>query len=413
MNANRRAFLYGAAAAGALPAFGAFAQSGPIRLGALLPLSGTSELIGRAIRIGTEIARDQINQAGGIDGRQLEIVYRDDKGDPSQSAAAAREHASSGVNLMLGTPLTACALAVMAIMPSLNGVLLNTGSATDQLTHESFNRHYFRVSDNNYMRCRATAKLTAERYPDAKKWSAVIVDLTVGHQAWAVFADGLKTFYKQAGKEIEIIDPILVKYGSPDYKTQIFRLLSQNVDGVFTTLLGSDAVTFFDQSKTLGLSDKVKVFIDNTTEIDLAKALKQRLPPHLWGISHWYYGAHKGNPVNDAFILEAQKRIGDPYPSSLSGVGHTSVLAYAEAIKAAKSTDTPAVINALEQIKINTVRGPYSYRKEDHQAIGQVHVIQLAPANNAQGWEVKDVATVPGADAVEPATPGVALKLGS
>lgn len=153
----------------------------------------------------------------------------------------------------------------------------------------------------------------------------MIVDLTVGHQAWAVFADWLITFYKQAGKEVEIIDPILVKYGSPDYKTQIFRLISLNVDGVFTTLLGSDAVTFFEQSKTLGLSDKVT---SSSTEIDLAKPGNSACRPISGGSVTGIRCAHKGNPASHAFLAEAQARLGDPYPSSLSGLGRTAVNAY-------------------------------------------------------------------------------------
>jgi branched-chain amino acid transport system substrate-binding protein len=152
----KRTFLKGLGAATGAAALGAYvparAQGEPVRMAFIGPLSGAQQLVGTPMKIGAEVARDQINRAGGIDGRKVELVFHDDKGDPTQSVAAARELVGRGINLILGAPLTATAMAVTGIMPSLNGVYIATGTGDERLTHELFNRHFFTALENTYTR---------------------------------------------------------------------------------------------------------------------------------------------------------------------------------------------------------------------------------------------------------------------
>src|SRR5215217_7079238 len=104
---TRRQITKSLAVFGAAGAFGslarpASAQSGPIRLGLISPLSGSQEVIGRYQLAGATIAVNQINAAGGVLGRKIELVTRDDKAAPAAGVAAAKDLAGSGVNLMFG-----------------------------------------------------------------------------------------------------------------------------------------------------------------------------------------------------------------------------------------------------------------------------------------------------------------------
>ena len=90
MDLTRRGLLGGIAASAALAGSGAsFAQgsNGPIRLGCVAPLSGAQEILGAPMRLGAEIAAKQINKAGGVLGRQIEIVARDDKASGAEAVA--------------------------------------------------------------------------------------------------------------------------------------------------------------------------------------------------------------------------------------------------------------------------------------------------------------------------------------
>ncbi|PXW65170.1 amino acid/amide ABC transporter substrate-binding protein (HAAT family) [Chelatococcus asaccharovorans] len=412
MQVNRRQALIGAAAAvGVTTLAGGRARAAePIRIGAILPLSGTAELVGNKQKLGIEIARDQINAAGGVLGRPLEIVFRDDKGDPNVTVAAARELTSSGVNLIIGASLSALNIALIGVIQSLNGVMMTPSSPLDPLTHELFNRNFFRLADNNFMRCRGLARVMAERFPDVTVWGGLISDFSVGHDSWKEFTAGLREFYpRYAKRDVTILDVTTAKFGTTDYKTQIFRVLQSPAQGVLNVTIGADMITLWKQAKTLGLSDKLQVVADAGGELDLPVILGKDMPKQLWSNLHWFFGNPNGNAVNKALVAEIEKRTGDKNPSSLIGPAHGAVLAYAAAITLANGTATPAIIEALEKVKVETAKGTIIFRPEDHQQIGPVNILGSVPTPT--GHQFKDYVEVPGAEIVEPATPGVPIKL--
>ena len=134
------------------------------------------------------------------------------------------------------------------------------------------------------------------------------------------------------------------------------------------------------------------------------------LPVQLWSNLHWYYGNKTSNKINDDLVKAVKAKFpDDQYPSSLIGPAHGAVLAYAAAIKAANSTATNDVIEALEKVSVDTAKGTIRFRKEDHQQLGPVNILGSRPT--ATGWEVVGHVEIPGAEIVEPATPGAPLKL--
>lgn len=413
MKLSRRTLLAGAAATTGTAAFGrrGALAADPVRIGVLMPLSGTAELVGNRQKIGVEIARDQINAAGGILGRPLELVIRDDKGDPNQAVAIARELSSSGVNLVIGAALSAQNIAVIQIIQSLNLVQMTPSSPLDGLTHEYFNRNFFRLADNNYMRCRSLARVMAQRFPDVTTWGGFISDISVGHDSWTQFSSALKEFYPvYAKKDVVLTEVIAAKFGTTDYKTQIFRMMQTPAQGVFNLTYGADMITLWKQAKTLGLSDKIKVACDASGELDLPVILGKDGPLELWSNLHWYFGNPHANKVHQDLVKEVKRRTNnDPYPSSLIGPSHGAVLCYAAAIQAANSTETSAIIQALENVQVETAKGQVRFRKEDHQQIGPVNLAGAVPT--ADGFAFKASVEVPGAEIIEPPTPGVALKL--
>jgi branched-chain amino acid transport system substrate-binding protein len=407
---DRRSVIVGAAATGALLGARRARAADPIRIGAILPLSGTAEIVGTKQKLGIEIARDQVNAAGGVIGRPIEIVFRDDRGDPNQCVAAARDLTSSGANLIIGPSLSALCIAVTGVIQSLNGVIMTPSSPLDSLTHELYNRNFFRLADNNFMRCRALARVMAQRFPQVTQWGGVISDISVGHDSWKEFSQGAREFYPSlAHAEPTLLDVTTARFGTTDYRTQIFRIMQSPAQGVFNLTFGSDMISLWRQAKTLGLSDRLKVVADASGELDLAVILNKDMPQELWSNLHWYYGAEGANRVNDDLVREIRARTQDQYPSSLIGPAHGAVLSYAAAIRAANSTETNPVIAALENVSVETAKGTIRFRKEDHQQLGPVNVLGSAPT--ADSWRVVARVEVPGAEIAEPATPGVAIRL--
>ncbi|MBX3597703.1 MAG: ABC transporter substrate-binding protein [Rhizobiaceae bacterium] len=414
---SRRSFVKaGAAAAAAGLASTSFTtrawaqSSAPIRIGILLPLSGAQSTYSADCQLSAQIAVDQINAAGGIMGRTLEIVYKDDKANPNAAIAAGKELVGEGINLLIGGLNTPGALSLVGIMPESKSTLITIGSVADSLNHESFNRNFFRITDSAYSRAQAQARLVAEKHPDITNWGGILPDVEFGHALWRSFSAGLKKFYPELAKtEAQITDPVLFKWGAIDFKNQIASLVRQPVQGLYQSLTGEDFLTMLNQARPFGLADKVKVFMDLSGEILFAKTLKQNLPNNFWSGSHWYYESYQDIKAGRDLYTAYVERTGDKTPTGYVGPAHMAINAYAHAIQAAGNTETDAVITALENINFESAKGPLSFRKEDHQVVADINIIRLAPKDEEPGWKVEDHVKLPNAELLGEATPGKAI----
>lgn len=412
---SRRRLLKGLAAFGAVGTIGslarpAMAQSGPIRLGLIAPLSGSQEIIGRYQMAGATIAVKQINQAGGLMGRQVELVTRDSKASPADGVAAAKDMAGNGVNLMLGVLSSGVALAIAPTLAGDDAILMASAASANELTHEHFTRNFFRVSDHAYTRQRALAQLVQTANPDVTHWQMISPQTAISQSNWDSFVDGMTQFSNDAGKTLTIDDDIWTKYGATDYKNEIVQLMRGKAEGLYCGVYGGDAVTMFNQAAAYGLTDKFKVMVDPGSEFIIAQAMGKNTPDGLWSGFHWYYGAYRGHKINDDLYDAYVAETGDPDPAGYVGEAHAAVLAYAAAILKAGSTDTSAIIPALEGLEFDSCKGMRKFRKEDHQAITDLNFVQFGPDDSEKGWKVTDYRVIKDEGLSEPATPGEPIK---
>lgn len=392
-----------------MPAIGR-AQSAPYKLGMITELSGPSEMLGQGMLTGATIAVEDINAAGGVNGRKLELLVRDTKGRPETGTAGARELAGDGCNLMLGLANSAVALAISAILPQENAILITCAAHSLRLTHENFNRHYFRITDNPYMRQRAQAKLMAQEFPDVVAWGGLVPDHEYGRSTWDSFRHGLNTYYPEvAHKPAQISEPILCQYGGTDYRNYVASAMRDKAQGFLISLYGGDAVTLFQQAKPYGFFARKKPLVDCANEFMVARAMRADLP-ETWVGSHWYSGAFKGNPINDRLAARVLEKTGEKFADGFIAEGHSAVLAYAEALRKTGEPKTESVIAALEGLTFDSATGPRTIRAEDHQTIKPVIIYRVRGSAGADGIEVMDTRLVAGADVIEPPTPGAAVK---
>lgn len=417
MQVNRRNLIKwagaGAAVASSGPLMTGLAQaqdSGPIKLGFIASLTGAQAPLGQPMLMGAQIAVEQINQAGGVNGRKIELVVRDDKAKPADATVAARELAGNGVNLHLGVVSSAVALALTAMLEQEKTVLITCAAHSDKLTKENFNRHYFRVTDNPYMKLRFMARGIAERHGAVTSWSGLIPDHEYGRTTWNCFEEGLLQYYPELTRQQpKITAPLKTQYGATDYRNVIGAAMSLPAEGFLNAAYGGDAVTLYKQAGPYGFFKKAKVLVDSANEFVVAKAMKHDLPDH-WVGTHWYSGAFEDVPLSKAVFAEYKKRTGDGYALGWLGEGHAAVMAYAKAIQEAGTTDTQAVIKALESVKFDTVCGPRYFRKEDHQAVKPLIMYRLRGSKTASaGFEVVEYVKMPGEEFIDPPTPGKPL----
>lgn len=413
MRMNRREFMGGALGATALSGLPmpAIAQKGPVRIACITSLVGGYSQFGENHARGMQIAAETINKSGGINGRQIEIIVRDDGLKPDVAVATARELAASGVRIFGGGLSSGVALALSGVMGELDSVFLNAAAHGNNLTHEDFRPNYFRVTDYSAMRVGAGSHLMAQRYPDVRAWGAVAPDIEIGRSVMETASVRLKEAYRTLHKaEIDLKDTNWVKFGATDYRNEIARLLSQGIDGLVVGVGGADEATFLQQAGQLGLTRRLKAIYTSGSEFLPAMALKGRTPQNYWSGFHWYYGAYPDNPITKQLVDAYRAKGYGKHPDGFVGMAHTVVLAATEAMKNGAGDTAKELVPALAGLTFDSVKGPITLRKEDHQAICDVNYALIGPADNEDGWEVKDYARVDGAPFAGEPTPGVKLK---
>jgi len=388
-------------------------QSGPIKIGILQTLSGALAEIGRQHLLGAQIAVNELNESGGVGGRQLELVVRDDQFKTDVGVAAAYELAGMGVNMLLGEAISTILFATEPLFPQLKMVSISPSVSVIDATHGKFNRNFFRCAGNAHMQYFGQSiVMPKQAAPSAKRWGALVSDYVGARQVWDFISAGLKKYYPQYAKhDIELAEPVLVKVGTTDFHQAIARLLSQNLDALHVAATGSDGITFYKQAEQYGLFQKLKVISDTSLAVQVGPALKSKTPPHLWGACLWYYDGYKQLPMAQRFyknaIAKSNSSIIDPFCAQ----AHTGIMSFAAAIRSAKSTDTEAIISALETVTFDSVFGPLKYRQEDHQLLVDQGYLHLEPQPADPGYRVAGFVTISWQDVTEPAAPGVDYKL--
>jgi branched-chain amino acid transport system substrate-binding protein len=415
MRTTRRQFVGGALGATALSAFPmpSIAQSGPVRIGVITSLQGGYAAFGENHVRGANMAADAINAAGGIGGRQVEIVVRDDGLKPDIGIAAARELAADGVRIFTGGLVSGVVLALNGIMGELDSVFLSAAAHGNNLTHEDFRPNYFRVTDYSAMRVGAGSQVMAQRFPTAKVYGAIAPDAEIGRSVMEVVNYYLPKGYRELhNTDIEFRDTLWTKFGATDYRNEIAKLLSQGIDALVVGLGGADETTFLQQAGQLGLTQKIQGFFTSGSEFLGAIALKNRTPANYWSGFHWYYGAYPDNPIAQQVVETFRSKGFGKHPDGFVGMAHTGVTAVAAAMGKGAGTSSKELIAALEGLTFESVKGPITLRKEDHQAICDVNYALLGPASNEDGWEVVDFARIDGAQFAGAPTPGQPVKFG-
>jgi branched-chain amino acid transport system substrate-binding protein len=413
MKLNRREFVGGALGATALSAFPmpAIGQSGPIRIGIITSLAGGYAAFGENHVRGAQMAVDSINAAGGVNGRQLEIVVRDDGLKPDIAVAAARELAADGIRIFAGGLVSGAVLALNGIMGELDAVFVSAAAHGNNLTHQDFKPNYFRVTDYSAMRVGAGSALMAEKYPDAKVWGSIAPDAEIGRSVMEVCNFRLpQAFKKLHNADIQMTETVWVKFGATDYRNEIARLMSQGIDGLIVGVGGADETTFLQQAGQFGLTSQIKGFFTSGSEFLGAIAMKNRTPSNYWSGFHWYHGAYPDNPITKHVVDTFREKGFGKHPDGFVGMAHTALLAIEGGLKKGAGESGKELVPVMEGLTFDTVKGLITLRKEDHQAICDVNYAKLGPADNEDGWEVVDFARVDGTEFAGPATPGVALK---
>ena len=323
---------------------------------------------------GMELAVDEVNAGGGVLGRKLELVVRDDGGNPGDAVRVAEELiAREKVNVLMGTFASNVGLAVSNLAAQRKVLFVASEPLTDKIVWENGNRYTWRLRPSTYMQ---TAMLIPEAAKLKKKrWAIVYPNYEYGQSATASF----KKLLKQAQPDAEFVAEQAPALGKIDAGAVVQALAEAKPDAIFSSLFAADLQKFVREGNTRGLFRNVAVFNLLAGEPEYLDTLKDETPEGWWVTG--YPWSEINTPEHKAFRDAYQKRWKD-YPRQGSVVGYAAVHAVANALRAAKSADTEKLVEALKGLKMQTPFGPIEWRALDHQSTMGAYVGQLSKKGN-------------------------------
>lgn len=342
-------------------------QQPPIKIGVLTDQSGQLKNYGtqqvRGLKLGLEYAT---NGTMTVLGRKIELIIEDDASNPNQAVQKVRKLIEQDrVDILQGTASSGAALAVIPEVEKAKKVFVVDPAAATEITGKNCSRYVFRTGRNV-----AQDALTGAKYlvrEGRRRFMNLAPDYAFGHSS----AEAWSSVIKAAGGEM--IGDIFVPPDAVDFTPYLQRLLQAKPDGVVVTWAGAGAVTLFQQIAEMGLYDKMLVFT-GIGDIDSLKATGDA-GAGLVGINTYFHLLPK-NDVNDWLIERHQEEYGEP-PDLFTAGGMAAGIAIVKAIEKAGSTDTEALIKALEGLSFDGPKGTYTIRAEDHQALQPMYVVRL------------------------------------
>jgi branched-chain amino acid transport system substrate-binding protein len=351
-------------AAGAAPAF---AQT--IKVGELNSYKSQPAFL-EPYKRGIELALDEINASGGVLGKKLEFVFRDDGANPGEAVRVAEElTAREGTNLIAGTFLSNVGLAVTEFAGKKQVFFLAAEPLTDKITWQNGNKYTYRLRSSTWMQ---VAMLMPEIVAAKKKrWALVYPNFEYGQSAAANF----KAMLKKEQPDVEFVIEQAPPLGKIDAGAVAQAIDDAKPDAVFNVLFGADLAKFVREGNTRDTFKNRFVASLLSGEPEYIDPLKDEAPAG-WVVTGYPWYAID-TPAHQAFLAAYQKKYND-YPRLGSVVGYVTAKSMAAGIAKAGSTDTAAVVAAFDGLKVDSPFGPFSYRGSDHQATMGAYVGKLA-----------------------------------
>ena len=341
----------------------------PIRLGELNSYKQFPQFL-EPYKKGMELALTEINAGGGVIGRPLELVIRDDNGTPGDAVRVAEELLSrEKVVMLMGTFASNVGLAVADLARQRKAMFLAAEPLTDKIVWDNGNRYTFRLRASTFMQ---TAMLVPEAAKLGKKrWAIVYPNYEYGQAAAATFKKQM--LFRQSGG-LEFVEQA-VPLGKIDSGAVVQALLDAQPDAIFSALFGPDLARFVREGELRGLFKNRPVFNLLGGEPEYLDPLKSEAPVGWYVTGYPWYAID--TPAHKRFRDAYQAKFGD-YPRLGSVVGYSTIKVAAAAIAKARSTDTEKLLAAMRNLEVDIPFGRITFRAIDHQSTMGAYVGRTA-----------------------------------
>ncbi len=357
-----------AAVAAAFAATGAFAQSGPIKIGVVTPLTGTYAGIGQQVKWGIDMAIKEINDKGGILGRKVEAIYEDEEANPNVAVQKAEKlFQVSKVDFLTGTVNSGSTLAVGQVAERNARLAATTVSFSDAITGDKCSPNMFRVNAKAGMQSAALAEWMVKEKPNASVYY-LGPDYEMGRSTVAAFKAAAEA--KGAKSVGEVYAPL----DNKDYSPFFGQMRAAKAQVLYTSVAGNDTVRFLSQLSEFGLAKQMQIVgAAGTVTAQNMTAIGKAAEGYVTGAA---YSGEIDTPANKKFVADfkaAWKMDPDLYGVDSYGVMYF----YKAAVEKAGTTDTDKLRTAMRGLEWQTPQGKKTMRAGDHQAIQDMYAVKV------------------------------------
>jgi len=374
---DRREFLKAASAGAAAVAItGApaivSAQDKPIRIGVPSIFSGRVAILGESAFDAIKMAADEVNAAGGIEGRMLEAVSRDSRGKPDEASRMVRDLVNNeGCEIILNAEASGASFAVNEAMRDIKKFCVHSVSETSSLTADAKNRipWVFRCARQGIHDAVGGGLYAAKMAKDKgiTRWATCSPDYAYGRANTEEFMEYAKLF----APDVSTVTETWPKLFQPDYTENVTALLNARPQALYTCLWGGDLVAFFDQASLYGLFEQFEAVAVNLGDYPVIQAVKN-LPAGVHAGSR-YHKDVPDTPENEDFYARITKFSKLP-PTNWTWESYAAMQFIIAALKETKGdTDPEKLAAATAGRTINNPigsDGTLTMRAEDNTLIG-------------------------------------------
>ncbi|MDZ4073318.1 MAG: ABC transporter substrate-binding protein [Hylemonella sp.] len=378
LSSQRRTLLQAGALVAGSAALGfpgmAGAQAGPIKIGHLTPMTGFLGALGEYAAQGIKMAAEEINAAGGVMGRPLDVLSEDSVNPQTAATKAQRMIERDNVTVLMGEINSGSALTISQVAARNKKLFMSIGARSDALRGKDCNRYTFHVDIPVTVMVNAAGEaLVREGLVKGKKIFSLTADYLFGHD----LSRQAKRFFTANGGTV--IGDELVATDVTDFSPYLLKIRQARPDLVATNLAGNQVTNFVKQYSEFGLPYPVAGFNLNTADAWAAGE------GNLGGIWPTVWHHELKTPGSLAFVANFTKKYGR-IPENHAWIEYVSLKMLAQAMNATKSTDTEKLIAYFEseaQFDILKARKAY-FRSWDHQLMQEAYPFTVKPKGQAK-----------------------------
>src|SRR5918911_1772450 len=364
-------------------------QSDVIRIGHLTPVTGFLGPLGEFAQMGVKLAAEEINAAGGVLGRKIDLIMEDSVNPQTASAKAERLIERDKVAMIIGEISSASGLAIGQVANRLKTVFINTGCNSDALRGASCNPYMFHIEGANSMDVMAVGQyLLRENLVNGKKWYSLTADYAFGHDLLRV----AKNFMQGNGGQFAADE--LVPTDATDFSPYLLKIRQARPDLVVSNLAGTQITNFIKQYSEYGLQFPIAGFgFDTLVAWGAGKGNFSGIWPLVW---HHLVDT----PSSKKYIAAFQKAYGGKMPENQSWGDYNSLKIVAQSMNETKSADPQKLAEHLRKgakFDVGKAREAY-FRPYDNQMVMEMYAIRAKDAAKQKDqWDIYDaLGTVPG-----------------